>query len=345
VRAEVAKIIESLDVLYSIFEDSPDAMIVVGGDGQILKANPRAALIFGYACDELVGLSVLNLVPERFAQRHAGLQSEYFAAPRLRPMGTGRDLPGRRKDGTEFPVDIMLSPLNQQEMPLVLAVVRDLSERNKLEAELQAARDMYLKEVHHRMKNNLQIVSSLLFLQSTYLSDPAVLAAFKQSQDRVKSIALIHEKLYISPDLVKLDFRSYATDLVNELVHSYDFRQEDLEVEIAIDDISMEMERAIPCGLIINELISNVFKHAFTPGEKGHLRIQMTSSAAGDYVLTVSDDGKGLPKGFNWRESKSLGIKLVNDLAKQLDGTVEIAVDRGTSFKITFLQRSDEHGR
>jgi PAS domain S-box-containing protein len=344
-RAAVAKILESPDVLNLIFENAPDALFVIVAGGEIVKANMQAALMFGYSPDELVGQRVDILVPQRFAQIHANHHAEYFAAPRLRAMDADRNPAGRRKDGTEFPVNIMLSPLTVAGTQFVVAVVHDMSVQNKQEEELKTDRDLQLKEVHHRTKNNLQIVSSLLFLQSTHLSDPVALSAFRESQDRVKSIALIHEKLYASPDFARVDFRSYATDLITELVHSYQFRHEDLAVEIAIDDISMEAETTIPCGLMINELISNVFKHAFNPGEKGHLRVQLNSIAAGGYVLTVSDDGMGLPKDFNWRESESFGIKLVNDLATQLDGTVEVTVDRGTSFKVTFFQRRPNERR
>jgi two-component sensor histidine kinase len=197
---------------------------------------------------------------------------------------------------------------------------------------------MYFKELHHRLKNNLQVISSLLFLQSTYTSDPKTLAILNESQSRVKAIALIHEKLYRSPELTKIDFAEYIRDLVADLFRTYSVSQEATAVRMKIENISLEIDTAIPCGLIINELVSNVLKHAFPAGQRGQVVIDLSPVGNREFTLIVQDDGVGLPKDYDWRTSTSLGLKLVSDLTWQLDGKLEIEVNRGTTFRITFKE-------
>lgn len=294
--------------------------------------------MFGYNADELIGQAVEILIPQRFAGRHIGHRTGYMTAPRTRTMGAGLELFGRRKDGSEFPVDIMLSPLGVEQGPLVLGVVRDITERKRIEAQALDAKEMYLREVHHRVKNNLQVISSLLFLQSTYTTDARILEILKESQSRVASIALIHEKFYRSPGLERIDFAEYVEDLVSELLRTYDIRGELLTVRTNIEGVSLDIDTAIPCGLIINELVTNVFKHAFPPGVPGEIDIELSSTGPKRFALAVRDNGAGLPKDFDWRTSQSLGLKLVTDLTRQLEGVMEVDTKCGTAFRITFRE-------
>jgi PAS domain S-box-containing protein len=327
---------DSTEIFYRVFEFAPDAILLVDHDGHIVKVNRQAERMFGYERGELVNHLVEVLVPARLAGRHVAHRTGYTASPHARPMGVGLDLFGRRKDGTEFPVDIMLSPLGGERHPLVLGVVRDVTERQRIERQAREAREMYIKEIHHRVKNNLQVISSLLFLQSTYTADPNVLALLRESQARVRSIALIHEKLYRSPELTHVEFPDYVRDLVIDLFRTYGVDQECIRVGLRVDDVALEIDSAIPCGLIVNELVSNVLKHAFPPGAPGDVLIELTCTGERAYRLVVSDNGRGLPPGFDWRESSSLGLKLVSDLTRQLDGHVEVRSDGGTTFVIDF---------
>jgi len=329
---------DSPEILYSIFEFAPDAILLVHAGGHISKANAQAHSMFGYGPNELVGRSVEVLVPDRFSGHHARHRAGYAASPRTRPMGAGLDLFGRRKDGTEFPVDIMLSPLAIEEEGIVLAVVRDATERKRAEEAAEAARQMYLKEIHHRIKNNLQIISSLLFLQAMHTPDAKVVEILNESRNRVKSIALIHERLYRSPGMARVEMAAYIEELAAELFRTYGVFQERLGVHIHVDDISLGIDTAIPCGLILNELITNVLKHAFPDGGEGQVTIGLHRLESRAYALSVRDTGVGLPEGIDWQSGTTLGLRLVSDLVRQLDGTLDVTADGGTAFSIVFRE-------
>lgn len=326
------------EVLYRIFEFAPDAILLVDRSGRIVKANAQTERMFGYTRDELIGQNVEILIPRRLAERHIGYRSGYMETPHARPMGVGLDLFGRRKDDTEFPVDIMLSPLEFENGKLVLGVVRDATERKRIEGQAEQAREMYIREIHHRVKNNLQIISSLLFLQSSHSTDPNIHNILTESQNRVKSIALIHEKLYRSAGMMTLDFAEYVGDLVLDLFRTYGVNQEGINIYTNIEDVYLDVDTAIPCGLIINELISNVLKHAFPDGRPGEVTIGLARTRPRELRLTISDNGIGLPSGFDWRAAPTLGLKLVMDLVRQLDGSIEIDAAVGASFRITFKE-------
>ncbi len=323
------------EVFVRVFESAPDAQFFVGADGRIVEVNTQATLMFGYAREELIGQPVEILIPSRFVGRHVEYRAGYVAAPRARPMGAGVDLYARRKDGSELPVDIMLSPLDTGHGRLALAVVRDITERKRVEARANEVRQMYFRELHHRVKNNLQVISSLLFLQSTYTSDPGTREILTESRCRVKSIALIHEKFYRSPEHTRIDFADYLRDLIDDLFRTYGVNPAVIAVRTAIAPVSLEIDTAIPCGLIVNELVSNAFKHAFPAGRAGALSVELAPAGPGQYRLVVADDGVGLPPGFDWRASPSLGLKLVVDLTRQLDGQLDMEARHGTTFRIT----------
>ncbi|MGE3274023.1 MAG: sensor histidine kinase [Vicinamibacterales bacterium] len=324
------------EILLRIFEDAPDAILLVDRAGRILRANAQTAKMFGYPHGALTGQPVELLIPERFARHHVAHREGYIAAPRPRPMGAGLTLAGRRQDGSEFPVDIMLSPLGDSSA-LVLGIVRDATERKRVEALALEAREMYFKEVHHRVKNNLQVISSLLFLQSRNTSDPGALAILTESRSRVQSIALIHEKLYRSAELTTVDFGEYVRDLVAELIATYGVGHENLRVRTEAAALALDIDTAVPCGLIINELVSNVLKHAFPDGRDGEVAVTVGATGNGRYRLEVRDTGAGLPAGLDWRHASTLGLRLVTDLASQLDGELTITSSpQGTDVRLVF---------
>ncbi len=330
--------VASRDVLYRIFEFAPDAIFLADDEGIIVRANEQAELMFGYSRSDLIGQYVELLIPRRLAARHVGYRAKFTASPHSRPMGIGLDLFGKRSDGTEFPVEVMLSPIEIEQGRLMLAVVRDVTERKRIEAVAREAREMYFKEVHHRVKNNLQVISSLLYLQSVHTSDPVILGILNESRSRVKSIALIHEKLYRSSELVKIDFAEYVRDLVADLYRTYGVNQEGIAIATRVEDVRIEIDTAVPCGLIINELVSNALKHAFTGRVTGTITVDLRHLKESEFLLEVRDDGVGLPKGFDARASNSLGLRLVSDLTRQLDGTMAIDTTNGTLFRITFRE-------
>ncbi|MEO7273988.1 MAG: PAS domain-containing protein [Vicinamibacterales bacterium] len=214
----------------------------------------------------------------------------------------------------------------------------DITSRKRAEEELLASlqeKKVLLKEIHHRVKNNLQIVSTLLDLQSGYTRDPATLAMFQESRGRVKSMALIHERLYRSEDLSRVDFARYTRQLVDDLYRAYNVSHEDVRLELDIDIPELGIDVAIPCGLLLNELITNSLKYAFADAAAGRLRVGL--QRAGDVnVLTVADTGIGFPATIDFRNTSSFGLQLVNTLVEQLDGEIVLADGPGTTFTVRF---------
>ena len=221
-------------------------------------------------------------------------------------------------------------------------LTEQIKERSKAEARLTESlgeKEILLKEIHHRVKNNLQIISSLLSLQSKYIEDEKALSNFQESQTRVRSMALIHEKLYQSADLVSIDFAEYLESLVLELARSYRLNPLSVSIDLNIAEAMFDVDTAIPCGLIVNELVTNSLKYAFPDNRKGVIQINLDSH--GDrFTLVVKDDGIGFPEHVDWQNTESLGMQLVNTLTSQLGGSVELNDSSGTEFKITFSEKS-----
>lgn len=203
-------------------------------------------------------------------------------------------------------------------------------------------KDMLLGEIHHRVKNSLQVVSSLLCLESDRIQDAAVIEMLQNSQNRIRSMALIHQTLYQSKDFARVDFHAFLESFVPTLIQSYSIRPELISLSIHVDEIRLPIDAAIPCGLIVNELISNALKHAFTGGRGGTISIDFTHGADGYADLSVSDDGVGIPEGFSFESTGTLGMQLVYLLAGQLGGKVEVGKSGLTQFVLRFpLSRNE----
>ncbi|MBW3598783.1 MAG: PAS domain S-box protein [Planctomycetes bacterium] len=218
------------------------------------------------------------------------------------------------------------------------ALQAEVVERSRAEEQVRSSlreKEVLLKEIHHRVKNNLQLISSMLRLQSAGIEDPRSVNAFEESQNRVKAMARIHERLYLAPDLSRIDFAQYTRDIVSGLVRSF---RRGAEVQIDVAEAAMTLDTAIPCGLIINELVSNSLKHAFPTDEPGwiHIRLAPQAESAGWVQLTVSDNGVGLPADLDFRRTESLGLQLVVTLAEQIGGAIDLDNTAGATFKIRF---------
>jgi two-component sensor histidine kinase len=215
----------------------------------------------------------------------------------------------------------------------------EIAERARSEEMLRASlteKEVLLKEVHHRVKNNLQIVSSLLDLQFAKTHDEEALLALRSSQDRIKSMALVHEKLYQAKDISRIDFSGYIESLIGHLSSSHMADPEQISVRMEIGDVKLPIDKAIPCGLIINELVSNSFKHAFPQWRKGVVTIRLHADELGTVTLVVADDGVGLPPGMDFRNTESMGMQLVNMLTSQLHGEISLSNEKGVAFTIRF---------
>ncbi len=319
-------------------ESAPSAMVMVNESGTILLVNAQTEISFGYSRNELIGQPVEKLVPERFRNAHVGFRQTYFAAPQSRPMGAGRDLYGLRKDGSEFPVEIGLGLIDDENGIIVLSSIVDITERKSSNDNLKNAlneKEMLLKEVYHRVKNNLQVVSSLINLQARNVKNEVTVDLLKQSADRIKAMALLHEKLYQSKDLARIDFNEYIHSLVDHLMFGYGDQSGRITIKMKIDKIFLDVDTAIPCGLIINELLSNALKYAFPDNRQGEIGISFSQNQ-GECILVISDNGAGFPAGLDYKKSTSLGLQLVGTLTNQLIGRIEQDQTAGTKFTIRF---------
>ncbi len=223
----------------------------------------------------------------------------------------------------------------------IAGIAEDVSDRKIAEDQIQASlheKEVLLKEIHHRVKNNMQVISSLLELQAQYLDDPQTIALFRESQIRIRSMALIHEQLYQSLYLDKIDFAKYIKDLATNLVQFFGNHSNAIELKLNVAEASLNIETAIPCGLIVNELVSNSLKYAFTQGIPGQISIELFRDEVMKFHLVVSDNGIGLPKNFNIETAETLGLRLVRMLTRQLKGVLEIENYRGTRFKLGFSE-------
>jgi PAS domain S-box-containing protein len=219
----------------------------------------------------------------------------------------------------------------------VLGAYEDITERKKDEEKLRAAleeREVMLREIHHRVKNNMQIISSLLRLQSRYAKDDKAQEVLNESQNRIRSIALIHENLYQSQDFSRIDFSDYLTRMITHLFAIYKVDSRRIKYQVDAKNVRLDINQAIPCGLIINELITNALKHAFPEDREGEVLVRMRPLDGDGYELAVKDNGVGLPKGFDLRQKGSLGFQIVSDLVKQIEGSIEIRRDAGTEIII-----------
>jgi len=224
-----------------------------------------------------------------------------------------------------------LSQINQK-------LLGEIAERKLVEEALNKSikeKDVLLKEIHHRVKNNLQIVSSLLSLQSQYVNEPGSVELFKESQSRIISMALIHEKLYQTGDLTRINLSEYANELIGDLFRSYSVNTHLMKYQIESKNILLDINTAIPCGLIINELVTNSIKHAFPDNRSGEIKIDIQCHD-GNCILKIADNGVGFPDDLDINDVKTLGLQLVTSLTKQLDGTIELDREGGTCFTIKF---------
>jgi PAS domain S-box-containing protein len=332
----------------SLFENAAQGILTADRGGRIVDANAMAQRLFGYSRAELIGVRVEMLLPENFRARDDGHRTNYAAQPHARPMGQDRDLVARRKDGSEFPVEISLSYVAEHQTGLAMAFISDITarkqasqEREVLIARLESAlaeKTVLLKEVHHRVKNNLAVIAGLLGMQAAAVEDERLTIALEKSQQRVTSMALVHEYLYATEHLNRVNFGKYVHQLANELSVSYAIESDLVSVRIEAEEIDLPVHRAIPCGLILNELLSNALKYAFPDNRSGHITVRFARLDNGELSLSCEDDGVGILESFDWKNAPSLGLKIVRILTTQLDGELTLESSQGvTRFELRFL--------
>jgi PAS domain S-box-containing protein len=326
--------------LAKILDLADDAIISVDREQRIILFNQGAEKIFGYAVKEALGQPLDMLLPKRLVEAHRHHIQEFAGSPTIaRRMGERNEILGRRKDGTEFPAEASISKVEVEGQTMLTVILRDVTERTLADEKIRTSlreKEALLKEIHHRVKNNLQVVSSLLGLQSRVISDPTQRTMFEESQNRVYSMALLHESLYQSDNLSQIDFPEYIGQLADYLFKSYGVTPDRIQLRTDFDQVALHMDAAVPCGLIINELLSNSLKYAFPGSRCGEIRIGLHEVENSEIRLIIADDGVGLTGGVDWTTTRSLGLRLVRSLAQQLGATIEITSEMGMEVQLTF---------
>jgi len=351
----------------SLIETSLDPLVTIGPDGKITDVNTATEVVTGYSREKLIGTDFSEYFTEsnkaRFGYQQVfekGLVRDYaldirhrdgHITPVLYNASVYRDSIGNvigvfaaARDITELRrTEIELVKYHEHLEELVRIRTRELEakiiEHKKAEERIEASlkeKELLLKEIHHRVKNNLQIISSIFNLQSGYIRNKKTLEVFNECQNRVKSMSLIHEKLYRSENWSQINMREYVEDLSSKVFSSYNNVSQHIKLVLNIENVHVEVDKCMAIGLILSELISNSIKHAFTGRADGELNICSYRGDKNQLILIVADNGNGLPEDVDFRNSKTLGLQLISLLIEQHNGKLEIDNHNGTKFTISF---------
>lgn len=334
-------LLESEEKFRLLAETSPTAIILLQGE-RIVFANRAAVTLTEYSPEENRDRRFWDYVHEDFRElvRRRGLARQ-----------RGEVVPNRyeikivTKSGEDRWLWVSAATMEYHGKPTGIVTLLDITEAKRAEERLSTAlaeKEILLREIHHRVKNNLQVISALLDLQSDHIRDEQSLAFFRESRDRIKTMALVHERLYNSSDMASVDFGDYVRNLTAHLSFSYVDDPDRIVVKVDAAELSLGIEEAIPCGLIINELVSNALKHAFPGKRNGEVVIDCRSDGDGLVTLGVRDNGVGLPEDMDFRNTETLGLQIVTLLARQLRGTIDHANDNGASFSVSFRAKHEE---
>jgi PAS domain S-box-containing protein len=342
-KAQKAKeALRASEELYrELVEKARMAILMDNKDGNFVYFNKKYAELFGYSMSEMKKRSIQTVAHPDDVERVMEFHKKRIKGEKVPSRYEFR---GVRKDGSIIHLEVDAVELKGEEKIVgTRSYVWDITVRKKAEEKVEASlreKEILLREVHHRVKNNMQVISSLFNLQSRYIKDKKSLEIFRNCQNRVRSMALIHERLYQAEDLAKVDIEEYVQSLISHLFSSYGISPEAISLSTDIKNVFLDIGKAIPCGLIINELVSNSLKHAFPDRKKGEMRISLKPLDKNEIELMVSDNGVGLPKEVDFQNVESLGLHLVTILAKdQLHGTVELDRSSGTKFVIRFRKK------
>jgi PAS domain S-box-containing protein len=316
------------------FDMINDAITIHDKDFTIIRANKAA--------ERMLGLSFREIIGQKCHQLYHGADAPTEGCASCLALKTGKPSTIETfEPHLDKYLEIKAIPQvdENNEVIKLVHVVRDITESKRSEALIRSSlleKEILLKEIHHRVKNNLQVVASMLHLQSGYIKDSEARNLCEESQKRIESMALLHERLYRAKDLARIDFREYVADLVENLLTLNTDKASRIEMKLDIEGVMLDVNNSIPCGLIINELLSNALAHAFPDGRKGKIDLSMHSNSDNRIRLSVSDNGIGFPEDLDFRNTASLGMQLVNSLVLQLGGLIELDRSEGTAFRIEF---------
>ena len=342
---------EAQQQMAALVQSTTDAIITKDLQGIIRTWNPAAEELLGYSAEEIIGHAVTRLIPSDRIAEEADIFNRVKGGQRTMPFETVR----LRKDGTSVEVSVTISPISGDAGQIVGAskIMRDitparlasealraLNSEQELRVKMRTSelkeRESFLQEIHHRVKNNLQIISSLINRQARGLKDESIRAALHDCQSRVLAMAQIHEMLYQSADYARVPFAKYVRDLVARVLYASGSSNGTVGLHFEMEDLSLRLEHAIPCALIVNELVANSIKHGFPDGAQGTIRVDFGPGPEASVILSIGDDGIGISSELDLEKPGSMGVHLVRTLVKQLEGRLEIIRAPGSYFRITF---------
>jgi PAS domain S-box-containing protein len=331
------------EFLQTILDTNPNLIFVKDREGKFILVNQAFANALGTKVENLLGLRDADLhINEADVQRFIDQDQEVITT--LQQKFIPEEAYYNRSGELQW-FQTIKKPIfsSDGQFCQVLGVSTNITQRKIAEIQIQESlreKEVLLQEIHHRVKNNLQVISSLLDLQSQHIEEQATLELFRESCNRIKAMALVHENLYKFKDFARINFAEYIENLANYLFAAYGVNGENINLELELEQVTLKLDTAIPCGLIINELISNALKHAFPNKAKGIIYIALNSDEDKYYTLSVRDNGIGLPPNWDINTVNSLGLKLVEILAEQLEGTLEVNCRFGTEFSLRFSEPS-----
>jgi len=327
---------ESESKYRSIFENTGAMTMIFDENMDISLVNSEFEKFSGYLKKEIQGLkNVSDFVVREDLSRIKGYHRLQRINPDAIPKNYEVQLVNRKGEVKEFFATFDMIPGTRKGIISFMDITDRKVAENKIKKSLRE-KEILLREIHHRVKNNLQIISTLLELQCDQIKDEEVMELYRESENRIQSIALIHENLYQSDDLASIQIDEYINNLLNDLMNSYGI-ESSVNLNIDVDKITLGIETAIPCGLIINELVSNSLKYAFPNGTSGNIYLSLKEKDDGTFKLLISDDGSAFPSDFEEKKNRTLGLQLVNNLVKQLDGDLDFNKEK-KEFKINFKE-------
>lgn len=333
---------ESEEQFRTLVEQSPVSIQIMDPDGRTIQVNRAWQKLWGLTLSDLADynmlkdrqleqLGIMSYIKKAFSGEPAFIPAAEYDAHKTLSKGEKRWVQAR-----VYPVKG-----ESGDIRMVVLTHEDITERKLAEDKVSASlreKEVLLKEIHHRVKNNMAVISSLLKLQANRVKDDRAREMFIDSIGRIQSMAMIHEKLYRAEDLARVDFRAYMKEMIASMFTSYRLSPGKIALHMDIENVSMSIDDAIPFGLIINELLSNCLKYAFPEDRKGNIRVELYENDDNEIELTVSDDGVGMPEWLDLENADSLGLSLVNALTTQLQGRIELNRENGTAFKISFMR-------
>jgi PAS domain S-box-containing protein len=335
---------ESENLKSSILQTALDAIITIDHEGRIIEFNKAAEQMFGYTTEEVLNKEMGEvIVPPDYREDHEKGMNRYLETGNSKIMGERLNMEAVRADGTIFPIELSINKIEGTDPPKFTGFMRDITDRKRKEQKILYSlkeKKIMLQEIHHRIKNNMAVVSGLLELQAMSTEDKNLKDILKKSQMRIHSMAMIHEKLYSSKSLAEISFSDYAQELVQFIVDSIDDIDTQITVRYRMDAGKLNINQAIPCGLILNELVVNCYKHAFPEQDVGTILVGFLKE--GDTVtISIEDNGKGMPDNFDIDEQQTLGMTIIKTLSSQLEGDLSIQSGKdevGTCCTISFTE-------